>query len=80
MLGQVGAGERLANTVVADIGDFNQAVEQAESLKNAGVYADADVRVPGFDFLESRAGREGALGHDCHRQPSTPAGIMDVGA
>ena len=64
MLWQFGAGERSADAVVADVGDLAQAIEQAERLENAGIYADADVGVPGFDPLQSRAGREGALGHD----------------
>lgn len=52
MLGQLGAGERLADAVVADVGDLDQAVEQAERLENAGIDADADVGVAGFDSLE----------------------------
>jgi len=29
MLGQIGAGQRLSDSVVADVGDLAQAVEQA---------------------------------------------------
>jgi hypothetical protein len=32
VLGQLGAGQRLANRVIADIGNLAQALEQAESL------------------------------------------------
>lgn len=78
MLGQVGAGERLTDAVVADVGDLAQAVEQAERLQDAGINADADVGVPSFDPLQCRARREGALGYDRHRQPPTSTGIMDV--
>lgn len=46
MLRQVGAGERLTDAVVADVGDLAQAVEQAERLQDAGINADADVGVP----------------------------------
>lgn len=80
MLGQLGTGERFADAVVADVRDLDQAVEQAERLENAGIDADADVGVAGFDSRQRRAGREGALGDDGHRQPPTPAGIMDVRA
>lgn len=78
MLRQVGAGERLTDAVVADVGDMAQAVEQAERLQDTGINADADVGVSGFDPLQCRARREGALGYDCHRQPSASTGIMDV--
>ena len=53
-------------------------VEQAKRLQDAGINADADVGVPGFDPLQCRARREGALGYDRHRQPSASTGIMDV--
>jgi hypothetical protein len=36
-LGQSGAGERLADRVVADIGDLAETIEQAESLKNSSI-------------------------------------------
>ena len=78
MLRQIGAGERLADAVVADVGDLTQAVEQAKRLQDAGINADADVGVPGFDPLQCRARCEGALGYDSHRQPSASTSIMDV--
>lgn len=78
MLGQLGAGERPADAIVADVGDLDQAVEQAERLQNAGI--DAHAGVAGFDSLQRRAGREGALGDDGHRQPPTPPSIVDVRA
>lgn len=80
VLGEFGAGERLADAVVADVGDLDQAIEQAERLENAGIDADADIGVAGFDSLQRRAGREGALGDDGHRQPPTTSGVMDVRA
>jgi hypothetical protein len=80
MLGQFGAGERLSDAIVADVGNLAQTVEQTERLKNAGINANADVGVASLDSLQSRAGRKGALGHDCHRQPPTPTGVVDVGA
>jgi len=78
MLGQVGAGERLTDAVVADVGNLAQTVEQAEGLQDAGINADADVGVPSFDPLQCRARRERALGYDRHRQSSASARIMDV--
>ena len=63
VLWQRGAGERLPDAIAADIGNPTQAVEQAERLKRGGVDADADIGVAGFDLLQSRTGREGALGH-----------------
>lgn len=78
MLGQVGTGERLTDAVVADVGDLAQALEEAERLQDAGIDADADVGVPGFDPLQSRARSEGALGYHRHRQPSASTGIMNV--
>jgi len=78
MLGEVGAGERLADAVVADVGDLAQAVEKTERLQDAGIDADADIGVPSFHPLQRRPGREGALGHDRHRQPSASTGIMDI--
>lgn len=78
MLGQFGAGQRLSDAIVADVGDLAQTVEQAERLKDAGIDADADVGVTGLDSLQRRAGREGALGHDRHRQPATAAGVVDI--
>lgn len=80
MLGEFSAGERLADAVIADVGEPAQAVEQAERLQDAGVNADADISVSGFNPLQCRPGREGALGHDGHRQPSAPTGIVDVRA
>lgn len=50
MLGQFGAGQRLSDAIVADVGDLAQTVEQAERLKDAGIDADADVGVTGLDF------------------------------
>lgn len=38
------------------------------------------VAVAALDSLQRRAGREGALGDDGHRQPPTPPGVMDVRA
>lgn len=55
MLGQLGTGERLADAVIADVRDLDQAVEQAERLENAGIDADADVGVAGSDSLQRRA-------------------------
>src|SRR5262245_17617490 len=80
MLWQFGAGERSADAVVADGGDLAPAIEPGELLENAVIYADADAGVPGFDPLQSRAGRDGALGHDRHRQPPASTGIVDVRA
>lgn len=78
MLGQFGAGERLSDGVVADVGDFTQALEQAERMENARVDAHADAGVAGLDPLQRRSGRKGALGYHCHRQASTSAGVVDV--
>jgi hypothetical protein len=80
VLGQFGAGERLSNGIVADVCELTQTVEEAEGLKDAGINADADIGVPGLDFLQGRARREGALRHDSHGQPSTPPGVVDIGA
>lgn len=80
MLGEFSTGESLADAVVADVCDPAQAVEQAECLQDASVNADADVSVSGLNPLQCRPGREGALSHDRHRQPSAPTGIVDVRA
>lgn len=80
MLWQFSAGQRLSDAIVADVGDLAQTVQQTERLKNAGIDANADVGVAGLDSLQGRAGRKGALGYDCHRQPPTPTGVVDVGA
>jgi hypothetical protein len=80
MFGQFGAGEGLSNAIVADVGDLAQAVEQAERKQDASVNADADIGVACFDSLKRGAGREGALGHNRHGEPSTAAGIMNVRA
>ena len=65
-LGQIGAGQRLPDWVIADVGDLTQTVKQPERMKYASINADADVRIARLDFLEGRAGGEGALGHDRH--------------
>ena len=78
MPGQLGAGEGLPDTVIADVGNLAQAVEQAERLQDTGVDADADMGVAGFDPLEGGAGREGAFRHDRHGQPPAATGITDV--
>ena len=79
-LGSSALASACPTLIVADVGDLAQTVEQAERLKDAGIDADADVGVTGLDFLQRRAGREGALGHDRHRQPPAPTGVVDVGA
>ena len=80
MLWQCGAGERLPDAIAADIGNLAQAVEQAERLKDGGVDADADIGVAGFDLLQGRSGREGALGHDRHGETAAAAGVADIRA
>lgn len=80
VLGQIGAGQRLPDAVVADVGDSAQAVEEAEGLQDAGIDADADIGVAGFDPLQRRARREGALSHDSHRQSAPAACIVNVRA
>ncbi len=80
MLGQFGAGQCLSDAIVADVGDLAQTVEQTRRLKDAGIDANADIGIAGFDSLQGRTGREGALGHDGHRQPPASAGVVDVSA
>ena len=80
MLWQRGAGERLPDAIAADIGNPAQAVEQAERLKHGGVDADADIGVAGFDLLQGRAGREGALGDDRHGETTVASGVTDIRA
>lgn len=77
-LGQVGARKRLADAVIADVGDFAQPVEQPKRLEDSGINADADVGVPGLDPLQGRSGGEGAFGHHRHRQPPASAGVVNV--
>src|SRR6202034_623589 len=52
VFGELCAGQRLSDWVVADVGDLAQTVEQAERLEYAGIYSDAYIGVPGFNFLE----------------------------
>ena len=80
MLWQCGAGERLPDAIAADIGNLAQTVEQAERLKDGGVDADADIGVAGFDLLQGRAGREGALGHDRHGETTATTGVAEIRA
>jgi len=79
-LWQFGACQRLANAIMADIGNLAKPVEQTERLQYGGINADADVRVAGFNFLKRRSGGKRALRHDRHGQPPAAAGIMDVRA
>lgn len=51
VLGHVGAGEGLADAVAGDVRYLGEAVEQAERQEDAGIYADADGGVAGFDPL-----------------------------
>lgn len=76
--GQVGAGQRPSDAVVADVGQLAQAVEQAERQQDAGIDADADTGVASFDPLQCRARREDTLSHDRHWQPPPPPGIVNV--
>lgn len=77
-LGQVGAGKRLADEVIANVGDFAQPVEQTERMQDAGINPDADVGVLGFDPLQGGSGGEGAFGDHRHRQPPASAGVVNV--
>jgi len=52
VLGQIGTGQCLSDTVVADVGDLPQTFEQTEGLKDASIDADADIGVAGFDPLQ----------------------------
>ena len=76
--GQSRAGQRLPDTVVADVCHLAQAVEQAQRLKNSGIDADADAGISSLDPLQCRSGSEGAFGDDRHGQPPTTTGILDV--
>lgn len=51
---------------------------RAERLKDARVDADADAGVASLDPLQRRSGGEGTLGHHCHRQTPSSAGVVDV--
>ena len=51
MLGQFRASQNLSNGVVVNVGDLAQTVQQAERLKDAGIYADANICVPSLDPL-----------------------------
>lgn len=79
-LRQFRAGQGLADAVARDVGDLAQSIEQPKRLQDSGIDADADFGVAGFDPLEGRAGREGALGHDRHGQPAPATGVVDIGA
>jgi hypothetical protein len=41
-LGQIGARQRLLDTLVADVGHLTQSIEKTECLKDAGIDTDAD--------------------------------------
>jgi len=77
-LRQFGAGESLPDGIVANVPDFAQAVEQAERLEHTRVDADADAGVASLDPLQRRSGCKGTLGHHCHRQAPSSAGVVDV--
>lgn len=67
MLGKVGAGECLANAVIANIGELAQSIEKTECLQHAGINPNADACIPSFYSLKRGTRRERALGHYCHR-------------
>ena len=49
---QFGASQCLSDRVVTDVGDLAETLEQTEGLEDAGIDADADVSVAGFDPLQ----------------------------
>lgn len=67
VLRQIGTRQCLPDAVVAYVGNLTKTFKQAKSLKYAGIDADANICVAGFDPLQGRTGREGALRDDRHR-------------
>jgi len=63
---EFGTGKGLSDPIVADIGNLAQTIQQAESMQDTCIDADADIGVTGFDPLKGGTGREGSFGHDSH--------------
>jgi hypothetical protein len=63
---------------VACVREFAQSIKKTQGLKRSGVDANAYRWVTLFDPVKARATGEGALRHDCRRQPAAPPGIVDV--
>jgi hypothetical protein len=69
----------LALAVGGYISGSGQAVQQAERLEYRGIDTHSDRRIASLYALQRRPGREGAIGHDRHRQVSADTGVMYVG-
>ncbi len=52
MLWKFGAGQRLPNSVIADVSNLSKPIEQAECLKDARIDAYADIGVASFNPLK----------------------------
>jgi len=65
-LGQIGTRQCLPDTITAYVGNVTKTFEQSKGLKYSSIDADADICVAGFDPLQGRTRREGALRNDRH--------------
>lgn len=72
---QISAGQNLPSRITADVSDFLQIGQKAESMHDCGIDADTHAGVTRFDALECGSGCECALRDDRHRQATSPAGI-----
>jgi hypothetical protein len=79
-LWEVSSRKRLADTVLAGVGNVTQGVEQTKGLKHACVNADANRRVALLDTLQGRTRRKGALRHHRHRKAAPSACVANVRA
>jgi hypothetical protein len=79
-LGQIVRGDGQTRFVPGGIRKAAQPVQEPQSLKHGSIDADADPMVSGLDPLQSRTARKSSLGDHRRRQPTSKAGIADVGA
>tara|TARA_R110000782_G_scaffold152618_1_gene245204 strand:+ start:5746 stop:5955 length:210 start_codon:yes stop_codon:yes gene_type:complete len=66
-LGKIGTRQCLPNAIIAYVGNLTKTFEQSKGLKYSSIDADAHICVAGFDPLQGRTRRKGALRNDCHR-------------
>lgn len=63
---------------MARIGQHSKPIEKAQGLKHGGIDPNAHAMVARLDPTQGWAAGECPLGNDLRRQPSSPAGVMDI--